>query len=305
MVPSHAAASTLSALLDALEVQTLARERVEILPVITAGDGSSGLLSERLKRWSGPPMRVIEGPVDRSPAAKRNAGAAEAAAPLLAFTDADCVPAPGWLEHGLAAHGRGATLVQGPVLVPEGEQATRLNHAITVHEDHGLYEGANMFYDRELFRQLGGFSTAYFAAYGRPFGEDAELGWRAIRAGANYEFCTSAVVHHPVSPPSLGRHLRERWLARGFPTLARDVPELRDRLFWHRVFLSRESAETAAAVLGLALVHPTRGASLVAVLPYARALARARSDAPVKLISDAVLGAALAQGSLKARCVVL
>ena len=35
--------------------------------------------------------------------AARNAGIQAARAPLLAFTDADCEPGPGWLDQGIAA----------------------------------------------------------------------------------------------------------------------------------------------------------------------------------------------------------
>lgn len=305
VVPCHAAAATLPALLDALECQTLDPQRVEILLVDAGLDHSAALVRERLRRWSGGAVTVIDGPAG-GPAPKRDAGAAAAAGALLAFTDDDCLPCPSWLEHGVDAHRRGACVVQGSVLVPPGQGVSRLTHAITVSDDHGLYEGANMFYDRLLFQRLGGFSDTYFEAYGLPFGEDAELGWRAIRAGATYEFCAAAAVYHPVGPRSLRRHLREQWLGRGFPRLARDLPELRDHLFWHRWFLSRESAETAAALGGLALARLTRGMSLLAVAPYVRALVREGSrDAPVKVASDLVLSAALIWGSARARRVVL
>src|SRR6185437_12388918 len=47
--------------------------------------------------------------------AARNAGLAVATGDLIAFTDADCLPASDWLRHGFAAVARGLDLVAGHV----------------------------------------------------------------------------------------------------------------------------------------------------------------------------------------------
>lgn len=317
VVPCHAAGRTITPLLEALRRQTLDPARYEVLVVDPAADGTRRVLEDLAADWSGPGLRIVRGPLRDGPAAKRNAGAALARGRVLAFTDADCIPQANWLEAGLAAIGRGAQLVQGAVMPPTDAPRHPLSHSIHVMSDVGLHETSNMFYERALFERLGGFTTRYFRRFGAPFGEDVELGWRARRMGARYAFEPSAVVHHPVGAPTLPGRLREQWLARGFPLLARDVPELREALFYRRWFLTPRSAAAAAAVVGLASARRFPGAVVLAA-PYCRLLARqlrappppGSSDAPARLlaaqaVSDLALLVALAWGSIRARCLVI
>src|SRR4051794_10649408 len=67
--------------------------------------------------------RVVSNASALGPADARNAGVAATDAPLIAFTDADCVPAPGWLRAGVAAVAESG-LVQGRV-EPEAGVDTR------------------------------------------------------------------------------------------------------------------------------------------------------------------------------------
>lgn len=316
VVPCHAAARTIGPLLEALRAQALEEERYEVIVVDPAADGTRRVLEEIATRWNGPPeLRIVTGPLRDGPAAKRNLGASLARGRVLAFTDSDCVPEPSWLAEGLAAVQGGAGLAQGAVIPPPGSAYHPLSHVIHVMSDVGLHETSNMFYERALFERLGGFTTRYFRRFGAPFGEDAELGWRARRSGASYTFEPRAVVRHPVGAPSLRRHLREQWLARAFPQLVRDVPELRETLMFRRWFLTPRSAAAAAAVVGAGGTRKAPFAGTL-VLPYGRLLVRElrRADGgPAALggvlaanaVSDLTLLVALAWGSLRARCLVI
>jgi glycosyltransferase involved in cell wall biosynthesis len=306
VVPCHGAARTLPDLLDGLEGQTLDPGRFEVLLVDPFADGGHRVVEERSRSSNGVPLRLVRSPLSGGPAVKRNLGARAARGRLLAFTDADCVPEPNWLSAGLEAFERGFQVVQGRTVVPAGAQRTLLSHGVTVERDVGLHETCNIFYGEEVFRRLGGFPEHWYRRFGVPFGEDADLGWRARRAGAPYVFESRAVVVHPVRPVGLRGHLGEQWLGRAFPTLAREAPELREALFYRRYFLNRRSAAFAAALVGGGLARRFRPAALLA-LPYAGLLAdeRAPSEAAVRLCSDAVLFLALAMGSAQARTLVL
>ncbi len=316
VIPCHAAAGTVGPLLDALRAQDLSPERYEVIVVDPGADGTHRLLQGIAAGWSAPPeLLVVRGPLRDGPAAKRNMGVSLARGRVLAFTDSDCVPEPGWLAQGLAAVDRGVQVVQGAVIPPEGSRRHPLSHEIHVMSDVGLHETSNMFYERALFDRLGGFTTRYFRRFGAPFGEDVELGWRARRAGASYAFEPRSVVRHPVGAPSLRRRLHEQWLARAFPQLVRDVPELREALMFRRWFLTPRSAAAACAVLGLALTRRAPVAGALA-LPYSRALLRELRRAEggpaalggllaANLVSDMALLVALACGSLRARCLVI
>jgi glycosyltransferase involved in cell wall biosynthesis len=310
VVPSWGAPPTLPALLAGLNRQTLAPGRFEILIVDAGADGGMRRLEELTRGWDGAALRLVRGPLPGGPAARRNRGAAEARGALLAFTDADCAADPGWLEAGLHAAAEGAQLVQGATLAPEGAEISPFDHHQVLLRETGLFESCNVFYESGLFERLGGFPTRYFRRYLAPFGEDAELGWRARRVGARFRFDARAVVRHAVTPRGARAQLRYMWLARAFPQLVREVPELRDAFLYRRWFLSRRSATFAAAAAGLALSRRVPPAAALA-LPYARTLAgELPSEGPVRYAalraaSDATLLAALLSGSARWRSLVL
>src|SRR5947209_6902027 len=51
----------------------------------------------------GPEVRYVDVTGKHGPAAARNVGWRAARGEIIAFTDDDCIPAPGWLKAGLAA----------------------------------------------------------------------------------------------------------------------------------------------------------------------------------------------------------
>src|SRR5215207_5258294 len=83
VVPCHAAAKTIGALLDALRGQTLDPSRYEVIVVDPGADGTRRVLDGIAADWSGPELHVVRGPLRDGPAAKRNAGAALARGRVL------------------------------------------------------------------------------------------------------------------------------------------------------------------------------------------------------------------------------
>ena len=92
VIPAYHAWSTLPAVLDALAPQ-LGAEREALL----VDSGSARDASHFYERW--PWLRVIAIPQRLFPGTARNVGAAEARGDLLAFLDADTVPAADWLDR--------------------------------------------------------------------------------------------------------------------------------------------------------------------------------------------------------------
>jgi hypothetical protein len=227
---------------------------------------------------------------------------------VIAFTDADCAPAPGWISALLAAAGD-ADLVQGRVLPPPDVPVGPFDRFIWVTAEYGLYETANLAIRRELFDRLGGFESILTPGRGgKELGEDVWLGWRARRAGARTTFAQDALVHHAVFPRGPGGYIAERARLRFFPELVRRVPELRGGFLHRRVFLDRRTLCFDAAVAGtVAAVAIRRPWPLAAALPYVR-LARRRHPlrvAAVDVAADAVGLAALAAGSVRSRSLLL
>lgn len=294
IVPARDSAATLPATLAALALQDADHE------VIVVDDGSTDDTA-RIARDAG---ATVVGAGGEGPSRARNAGAAVATGELLAFTDADCVPEPGWLRAALAA---GGDVVQGPV-VPDGP-AGPFDRTVSVGAPSPLFETANLVVSRSWFQRVGGFEGWLLPGRSKELGEDVWLGWRLRRAGARVAWAPEAVVRHAVFPRDARGYVVERLRLRFFPALVKRIPELRDELCFAGIFLTRRTAAFDAAAVGAGMAAATVSvAPLVAALPYA-ALALAGRPRPrvvaARLAADAAGLAALVAGSLRHRSLLL
>ena len=190
IVPVRNGAESLPPLLESLDAQTLARERFEVIVVDNAStDGTADVASRHGATVAHEPV------ANRSRA--RNRGAAEARTRLYAFTDADCVARPGWLEALLGCADR-APLVAGEVEleVSADPNAIERYEALWRFGQHAWVEQgwaatANLLVHAEAFEAAGGFDTTW-----RHIGEDVDFCWRARDAGYGLGYCPGAVVGH-------------------------------------------------------------------------------------------------------------
>ena len=290
----------LAALLDSLRAQTLRDFEVVVVDDAST-DATPRLLAEEQAR-GGLDLRVVRREVNGGQAAARNDGWRAAAAPIVAFTDDDCVAGPTWLEAGLAAIAAApdGAVVQGRT-DPIEDELDRYGPYSTTHWIHAAgpwFETCNIFYPRALLERLGGFDADAFARWG---GEDTDLAWRAIEAGAAVAYAPGARVRHAVHV--LGPVGRLRFAARAGQTMrvfARH-PELRRRhairgLFW-------KWSHYRLALLLAALVLPRRLWPLHLLLgaPYIayEAQRSGKALAPYVLLHDLVEMGAAAHGSLR------
>src|SRR5947209_6663562 len=118
VVPTRNRVELLPKVLGALERQTF-----HSFEVIVVDDASEDETAAVLAEWQGPNRRAFRLPRPWGSYAARNRGVDEALAMLVAFTDDDCLPEPGWLAALVEAMGQpdvvgaqGVTLAQpGPV----------------------------------------------------------------------------------------------------------------------------------------------------------------------------------------------
>ena len=204
VVPTRDRPGRLAALLDALRSQTLGTTEFEVVVVDDgSGDETSALLQDARER-DDLALRVVRHDVPRGPGGARNAGWRAARGAVVAFTDDDCRPAPGWLAAGLAAHERAPEAVVQGRTEPDPDERDRLGpFSRTVHVERlgPQYETCNIFYPRELLERLGGFDEDFGLRRpggGPPGGEDTDLAWRAIELGRPTAFCEEALVFHAV-----------------------------------------------------------------------------------------------------------
>ena len=190
IVPVRDGEDSLPALLGSLSAQTIAPERYEVIVV----DNASRDATAEVARGAG--AVVVHEPVPNRSRA-RNAGAGAARSDLFAFTDADCVAEPAWLESHLGCAGR-APLVAGPVNVTTGASPNSVERFEALWRfaqeswvEQGWAATANLCVERRAFEAVGGLDPAY-----RHIGEDADFCIRAGRAGFELGYCREAAVTH-------------------------------------------------------------------------------------------------------------
>src|SRR5438309_7118584 len=166
VIATHGRAELLAQTLDALDRQI--RRDFEVLVVDDdSQDGTPALLAQRGVRS----IRVSR----RGPGLARQVGWQAAAAPVLAFTDDDCVPTPGWLDALIRPIEEGrADFCQGPTL-PRPDQADRLGpwaRTMRVERENKRFPTCNMAYRRDVLEELGGFRQEFLGP--RTSGEDTD-----------------------------------------------------------------------------------------------------------------------------------
>jgi glycosyltransferase involved in cell wall biosynthesis len=178
-------------------VQAAMRPEDELIVVDSA---SVGTATEKVIRNAGAQYVRCDKP---GASRARNCGLAVASRPLIAFTDDDCRPLPGWLEAVEEAfHDPDSCFLFGRV-VAEGSGA-----AASVHDESqrraldlscqllGMGHGANMAFRREPLQAVGGFDELLGA--GVPLGgaEDADVIERLLSRGCTGSYDPDAAVAH-------------------------------------------------------------------------------------------------------------
>jgi GT2 family glycosyltransferase len=191
VVPVHRQWALVPALLEALAAQTFGPAGFEVI------------LANNAAPRPAPPLalpanaRIVAAPAPGAYAA-RNAGAAAARGRLLAFTDADCRPDPGWLAAlAAAAAAQPGGLLAGPVRVtpPPAPNAFAIYDMVrgipqAAYVARGYAATANLAVPAAVFRALGGFDADGFS------GGDARFCRRAGAAGHRVRLVPDATVAH-------------------------------------------------------------------------------------------------------------
>lgn len=293
-----------------LEAQTASIE------VVIADDGSSGETWRTLQELAATtslPLLALRLDHCGGPSLPRNTAVDSARGSFIAFTDDDCLPDPGWAAAIAAGLAAGATVVQGATR-PVAEHHDRWDRTVSIAAPTGLFETCNLGVRRDVFVDVGGFPVIdVVGGLPRGFGEDVLLGSRATALGS-FGWAPDAAVEHRWIPASFADHLDGRRRLVGFPWLAKEAPEVADRLR-AGVFLSPRTVQYDAAVASVLLAAVSRKPLLLAgMLPWLRsrlAAVRAQPGRGVAVqlakeaIADTVGLGALIRGSIRHRRPVL
>jgi glycosyltransferase involved in cell wall biosynthesis len=318
VVPVRDRRDLLAATLDGLQAQTF-----DDFEVVVVDDASTdGCAEEALsRRATGLRVRVVPS-AGRGAVAARRTGVEHSEGDVLAFTDSDCVPRPGWLEAGVKALQAGADVVKGATHPARWPLAPFERSMASF--DEGLYPTCNMFYRRSVYERFGGFDgrageqlgfRVGVRAKGLGFGEDTLLAWRARRGGAAVVYEEAAAVDHHVFPPDFADAVGRVAVLGAFPALLREVPELEPQLLRGGWSFGDRSRLPFYASLVACLLH-RKGLAAAALMWWAVVRSRDLRSAPVgrwrkaalvpaEMAVDAATGVALGVGSVRARKLVL
>ena len=321
VIPTHGRETRLAFALEALAAQTLDPGDFEV--IVVRDEGMPGPFAEAPAALA---VRFLE--CGRpGVATKRNDGWRAASAPLIAFMDDDCRPAPGWLGKLLEAAGATENDPQEMFLQgrtePDPDEAhllIGLARSVAITGPTPWYETCNILYPRRLLGRVGGFDETFGLP---PWGEDTDLGLRARRAGAVAGYADEALVWHAVHPRPLGGALREAARREHTPRILKRYPSYR-RFLKLGVFANEAHAGLTLALTGLVLASAMRrGGPLLAAAaaspylahtfrnflaagpPTPRRVARLALHLPPQVTLDAVEVAATLRGAVRYRTLVI
>jgi len=235
IVPTYRRPELLDCCLAALVAQDFPTAGYEIIVV---DDAASDKTARQVARWAGrssAPLRylALTDPAHHGPAAARNRGWRCARGMLIAFTDDDCIPDPGWLRAGVAGLAEPRTAHQAPLAGGWGCTIVPVPPDPTDYERDaaGLERAeaitANAFYRRDALASVGGFDERFRAAWR----EDSDLLFTLLEQGARIAPLPAAIVVHPLRPARWGICLAQQRKSRYNALLYKKHPHLyRERI---------------------------------------------------------------------------
>jgi glycosyltransferase involved in cell wall biosynthesis len=235
-------------------VDSLLRQDHPRVEVLVVDDGSD----DGTPACVPPPARVLRTTGRTGAGAARNLGARAATGTVLFFTDADCVAPPHWVSRGLAARrehgvrcgGGGYAGSVGQGLVPRFGFAEL---AFRRRRHFGFVQtlvSNNLFCDKDLFLEVGGFPETYRAASS----EDMIFSWQVARRERLYWHPDNGVFHD--FERTLGGYLRQQArFARDAIRMFRDHASLPAAKTHHGKQLYLETALMGLALAALGLLQ--------------------------------------------------
>jgi GT2 family glycosyltransferase len=198
VIPTYGRPAALARCLAALAELDYPRNRFDVIVVDDGSPSPVGVDAPAVL-----PLRVIRQPRG-GPASARNAGIRTATGEVVAFTDDDCRPEPGWLTALVATmmatpgSGVGGRVVNELTESACAEASQLLVSFLCDYYNDGSGSGARFFtsnnlaFPRQTLLAMGGFDDRYqFAA-----GEDRELCDRWVGSGRPLVTAKDAVVRH-------------------------------------------------------------------------------------------------------------
>lgn len=197
IIPVLDSSSYLKHCLEALEKQSYPVNRYEVIVIDNGSTEDIGSVTARFPR-----VRTLHEPQSGSYNA-RNTGIAAAKGRIVAFTDADCIPAHNWIEEGVKALGSvpNCGLAAGsiqfsfhnpsrPNVIELCDSVMHLQQSYYLRDSH-FGVTANIFTFKSIIEAVGYFDATLKS------GGDREWGQRVFMAGYQQVYADQATIQHP------------------------------------------------------------------------------------------------------------
>jgi GT2 family glycosyltransferase len=205
VIPTFKRPELLERCLTALQAQSLEHCSFEI---IVADDAAEPPIQDMVNRLSArqplPEIRYVAVSGPHGPAAARNQGWRSARGMIIAFTDDDCIPDPGWLMAARAAFSGKISAAWGRLIMPLPKDPTDYEYNASLLAD-ATFVTANCFVSLDALERIGGFDERFPLAWR----EDSDLLFRLIDTGHQVMQIREAVVTHPIRPAPWGVSLQQ------------------------------------------------------------------------------------------------
>jgi glycosyltransferase involved in cell wall biosynthesis len=308
VVATHDRPHRLERLLRGLGAQELPPNQFEVI-VVDDGSGpeTAQVLADAARNGT-LTLRTARNETAAGPAAARNVGWRIADAPLVAFTDDDCIPTRRWLSAALElATAHPDAIIQGATEPDPDELHDRspMSHTVRQNRLGPSFETCNMFYPRAVLERMRGFDESFGPASA---GEDTDLAWRALDSGCTALFAPDALVLHAVERIGRAGTLRraQRWTS--CVRVISEHPQSRSILerdlfwnIWHYLLL-----RSAVSILGPRWLRRwVLARHLLALRDRSVALGASWTSVPFLLLYDVVETRAIVRGAIRYRTPVL
>lgn len=226
VIPTFNRPKLLTKCLDALLAQSILQSDFEVI-VVSDGPDKETLIE--LMPWFKRKklnLRYHQTSQKKGPAAARNLGWLKAKAPIVAFTDDDCLPDKNWLSAFISQNNGQPDLIAytGTTQVPLSDDPTdfELN---TANLQYAEFITANCACTKAALMSTSGFDERFKLAYR----EDSDLQFKLLSQHIPIKHVPDALVVHPVRLAPWGISIKEQrkgcydaLLFRKFPSLYKD-----------------------------------------------------------------------------------
>jgi len=192
IVPTYKDGESLQYCIDALKRQSYPSNKLEV--IIVNNDFNNKSLNLEL-----PENFQIIDEFNPGSYAARNSGVKHAEGEILAFTDADCIPYPNWVQSAVETLMSGEDRIAGKIdlfFKSDDLSVAELYEKVYAfnqnkYAENGMGATANMITWRKNFEMVGYFNEDLMS------GGDNEWGLRATKKGLTIKYSPNVIVKHP------------------------------------------------------------------------------------------------------------